>query len=135
MKPRVNVLTLAVDDLEKAMAFYRDGLGLPTRGIFGTQFEHGAVAFFHLRNDLILALFPKASLAHDSKLASAAFSIGQLVKSKQEVDEVIEQARKAGAKVTDPPHDRVWGGYSGYFQDKDAHLWEIVWNPDIAVSD
>jgi hypothetical protein len=135
MKPRINVLTLGVDNLEKAMAFYRDGLGLETKGITGTQFEHGAVVFFHLKDDLILALFPKASLAHDSKLAAPTFSIGHLVKSKQEVDEVIAQARKAGAKVTDPPHDRVWGGYSGYFQDKDGHLWEIVWNPDIPVSD
>ncbi len=140
MKPRINVLTLGVSDLEKSLAFYRDGLGLATEGVIGTQFEDGAVVFFHLKNGLILALFPRASLAKDAKVgrdqASASdFSVGHLVNSRGEVDAVMQQAKKAGAVITDPARKRVWGGYSGYFQDPDGHLWEIVWNPDLPVQD
>lgn len=135
MKPRIKVITLAVSDLERSLAFYRDGLGLPTEGITGSEFEDGAVVFFHMNDDLILALYPKASLAKDAKVpvgqaSPSAFSIGHIVKSKQEVDAVIRQAEKAGARITDPAHDRFWGGYSGYFQDLDGHLWEIAWNPE-----
>ncbi|MGH6832457.1 MAG: VOC family protein [Methyloceanibacter sp.] len=140
MKPRINVLTLGVNDLQKSLAFYRDGLGLATEGVIGTQFEDGAVVFFHLKGGLILALFPRASLAKDAKVgrgeASAAdFSVGHLVNSRAEVDAVMQQAQRAGAKITDPARQRVWGGYSGYFQDPDGHLWEIVWNPDLPVAD
>jgi hypothetical protein len=135
MKPQIKVITLGVSDLEKSLAFYRDGLGLPTQGIMGTEFEDGAVVFFNMNDDLILALYPKASLAKDAKVpvgqaSPSEFSIGHIVNSKQEVDAAIRQAEKAGAKITDPAHDRFWGGYSGYFQDLDGHLWEIAWNPE-----
>jgi hypothetical protein len=134
MKPRIKVITLGVNDLGKSLAFYRDGLGLPTQGIIGTEFEDGAVVFFNLNDDLILALYPRTALAKDGKVSvgppnPAEFSLGHIVKSKQEVNLVMKQAEKAGAKVTDPAHDRFWGGYSGYFQDLDGHLWEIAWNP------
>lgn len=134
MKPRIKVITLGVSDLEKSLKFYRDGLGLPTKGIIGTEFEDGAVVFFNINDDLILALYPKSSLAKDAKISvspssPSEFSIGHIVKSKTEVDEIIEQSEKAGAKITDPARDRFWGGYSGYFQDPDGHLWEIAWNP------
>lgn len=140
MRPRIKVITLGVGDLEKSLAFYRDGLGLPTRGIIGTEFEDGAVVFFEMNDDLILALYPKAALAKDAKLAlgpasTAQFSIGHIVKSRQEVDALMTQAEKAGAKVTDPARDRFWGGYSGYFQDPDGHLWEIAWNPQWKVAE
>ena len=120
--------------MEKSLAFYRDGLGLPTQGIIGTEFEDGAVVFFNMNDDLILALYPKFALAKDARVSvgppsPAEFSIGHTVKSKQEVDALMEQAERAGAYVTDPAHDRFWGGYSGYFQDLDGHLWEIAWNP------
>src|SRR5688572_28847124 len=113
MRPRIKVITLGVSDLEKSLAFYRDGLGLPTQGIIGTEFEDGAVVFFNVNDDLILALYPKAALAKDAKVAEgpaspAQFSIGHIVKSKQEVDALMKQAEKAGAKVTDPAHDRFW---------------------------
>ena len=138
MKPRIKVLTLAVDDLERSLAFYRDGMGLQTKGIIGQQFEHGAVVFFRLDEGLILALWPRASLAHDSKVEPTrsrlgAVSIGHVVGSKKEVDAVMEQARRAGAVITEPAADRFWGGYSGYFHDPDGHLWEVAWNPEIAV--
>jgi catechol 2,3-dioxygenase-like lactoylglutathione lyase family enzyme len=140
MKPRIKVITLGVSDLEKSLAFYRDGLGLPTQGITGTEFEDGAVVFFNMNDDLILALYPKFALAKDARVSAgpsspAEFSIGHIVKSKQEVDDLMERARRAGAYVTDPAHDRFWGGYSGYFQDLDGHLWEIAWNPAWEVRD
>ncbi|MFC4619482.1 VOC family protein [Camelliibacillus cellulosilyticus] len=140
MKPRVTVLTLGVDDLERSLAFYRDGLGLATEGIIGQEFEHGAVAFFDLQAGLKLAIWPRKAIVHDAKIAMTApspteLTIGHNVGSKEEVDEVMEQAKKAGAKITVPAHDTFWGGYSGYFQDPDGHLWEIAWNPAWEIED
>src|SRR4051794_8721609 len=78
MKPRITVLTLGVDDLERALHFYRDGLGLPSQGIVGEHFEHGAVAFFDLQDGLKLAAWPRTSLAHDCGLAASAPSATEL---------------------------------------------------------
>ena len=135
MKPRITLLTLGVDDLERAVAFYRDGLGWRTDGIVGQQFEHGAVAFFELQGGLMLALWPRTSIAHDSGLpvqppSATDFTIAHNVASKAEVDAVLAQAGRAGARIVKPAHDTFWGGYAGYFQDPDGHLWEVVWNPD-----
>lgn len=135
MRPKIDVITLAVSDLARSLAFYRDGLGLETDGIVGTEFEDGAVVFFKLNDHLTLALYPEASLSKDAgvqrgKHNLSQFSIGHLVGSKEEVDEIIERAKAAGAVLPEPPRDRFWGGYSGYFQDLDGHLWEIAWNPD-----
>jgi catechol 2,3-dioxygenase-like lactoylglutathione lyase family enzyme len=80
MKPRITLITLGVDDLERSLAFYRDGSGLATEGITGTQFEHG-------------------------------------------------EARRAGAAIVKPAQPTFYGGYAGYFQDPDRHLWEVAWNP------
>ena len=134
MEPRIKVITLGVSDLEKSLAFYRDGLGLPTRGIIGTEFADGAAVFFEMNDDLILGLYPRSALAKDARVPAgppnpAEFSIGHIVGSKQEVDTLMAQGQRAGAKITDPARDRFWGGYSGYFQDPDGHLWEIAWNP------
>jgi catechol 2,3-dioxygenase-like lactoylglutathione lyase family enzyme len=140
MKPRITLLTLGVNDLEKSLAFYRDGLGLPTEGIVGQEFEYGAVAFFKLGNGLMLALWPRTSIARDSGLSvqppsATDFTIGHNVGSKEEVDAVMEQARRAGAKIVKSAGDTFWGGYAGYFQDPDDHVWEIAWNPQLAVTD
>lgn len=137
MKPRITVITLGVDDLEKSLRFYRDGLGLRTEGIFGTEFEYGAVVFFDLQAGLKLALWPRTSLAHDSGLprtkpSATELSIGHNVSSKVEVDAVMAQAKQAGAVIVKPAQDTFWGGYAGYFQDLDGHLWEVVWNPQWA---
>lgn len=134
MKPRIKVLTLGVDDLDRSLAFYRDGMGLQTEGIVGTEFEDGAVVFFEMNGDLILALYPRESLAKDADVSRGPpspteISIGHNVASKHEVDVLMTQAESAGAQITDPARDRFWGGYSGYFQDPDGHLWEIAWNP------
>jgi catechol 2,3-dioxygenase-like lactoylglutathione lyase family enzyme len=130
------MITLGVDDLERSVAFYRDGLGLPTKGIFGQQFEHGAVAFFDLQAGLKLAVWPRRSLAHDAGIATSPpsptdLSIGHNVRSKAEVDAVMAQAHKAGAKIVKLAQDTFYGGYAGYFQDPDGHLWEVVWNPEL----
>jgi uncharacterized protein len=134
MKPRIKVITLGVDDLQRALDFYRDGVGLFTEGIIGTEFEDGAVVFFPMNDDLILALYPRAALAKDAKLtltppSPSEFSLGHIVNSRQEVDALMRRAKQAGAHITDPARDRFWGGYAGYFQDPDGHLWEIAWNP------
>jgi len=140
MKPRVTLITLGVDDLERALRFYRDGLGLASTGIVGQQFEHGAVAFFDLQPGLKLALWPRASLAHDTGLTPTPrsptdFSLAHNVAGKVEVDTVMEQARVAGGTIVKPAQDTFWGGYAGYFQDPDGHLWEVAWNPQMLPSD
>jgi uncharacterized protein len=140
MKPRITVLTLAVSDLERALAFYRDGMGLPTDGIIGQEFEDGAVVFLRMNDDLVLALYPAHSLAKEAGITATrdrlgALSIGHNVGSRAEVDAVMAQAAEAGAVVTDPARDRFWGGYSGYFHDPDGHLWEVAWNPQLSVAD
>lgn len=142
MQPRIHVLTLAVSDLERALAFYRDGLGLESSGVIGTEFvgdetnPAGATATFHLHGGLILALYPRAELAKDANIPfgppkAGEFSIGHAVGSRAAVDALLAQASAAGATVTDQPHERPWGIYSGYFRDLDGHLWEIIWNPEI----
>lgn len=140
MKPRITIITLGVDDLERSLRFYRDGLGLKTEGIVGEEFEYGAVAFFNLQNNLMLALWPRKSIARDTKLSVAPaspteFTIGHNVNSRQEVDSVMEEAKKAGAKIIKPAQDTFWGGYAGYFADPDGHLWEIAWNPEMKVEE
>lgn len=134
MRPRITVITLGVDDLDEALRFYRDGLGFQTDGIVGTEFEHGAVAFFDLENGLRMALWPRESLAHDAGIStmsrsSTEFSLGHNVRTKDEVDAVMDEAEAAGATVIKEAHDTFWGGYAGYFSDPDGHLWEVVWNP------
>jgi catechol 2,3-dioxygenase-like lactoylglutathione lyase family enzyme len=134
MKPRITVITIGVDDLDRAFAFYRDGLGFASDGIIGKEFEHGAVAFFDLQPGLRLAVWPRASLAHDTGLpmrspCATEFSLGHNVASRAEVDAVMARAKTAGARIVKAAHDTFWGGYGGYFQDPDGHLWEVVWNP------
>ncbi len=140
MKSRITTITLWVNDLERSLVFYRAGLRLPTQGIVGTEFEDGAVVFFNLNDDLLLALYPRAALAKDANIPPSApsaseFSIGHNVGSKAEVDAVMQQAKTAGAHITDPARDRFWGGYSGYFQDPDGHLWEVAWDPNLEIKD
>src|SRR5919112_3192224 len=134
MRPAFKLLTLAVDDLERALRFYRDGLGLPTEGIIGNEFEIGAVVFIHLKGGMILALWPSTSLEKDAQVEvprnrTGAVMIGHIAISKEEVVSIIEAARAAGAKIAVEPRETFWGGYSGYFRDPDGHLWEIAWHP------
>ena len=138
MKPRITVITIGVDDLERSLRFYRDSLGLSTQGIIGTEFEHGAVAFFDLQAEVRLAIWPRKSIAHDtgipeSRPSPTEFTLGHNVASKEEVNAVMEQARNGGATIIKEARDTFWGGYAGYFQDPDHHIWEVVWNPDLDI--
>lgn len=140
MEPRITVITLGVSQLERSLAFYRDGLGWPTEGIVGTEFEGGAVAFFPLNNGVQLALYPKQQIAEDANVdgtasSPAEFTVGHNVASKGEVDDVMKTAEEAGAEITDLPRDRAWGGYTGHFLDPDDHLWEVVWNPEFEIEE
>lgn len=140
MRPRITVITLGVDDLEVAVRFYRDGLGLPTEGVVGTEFEHGAVAFFDLAGGIKLALWPRRSIARETGLdatprSPTELTIGHNVGSREAVDAVMAEAAAAGANIVKPAADTFWGGYAGSFQDPDEHLWEVVWNPAIGVED
>lgn len=134
MQPRITVITLGVDDLARALRFYRDGLGLPTEGIIGSEFEQGAVVFINLQAGLKLALWPRKSLAQDAGLplglpSPTEFSLGHNVASRADVDAVMAQAQAAGAVIVKPAQATFWGGYAGYFQDPDGHVWEVVFNP------
>ena len=140
MQPQIHVITLAVADLDRALAFYRDGLGFASQGVIGTEWggddvdAAGAIAMFTLEGGLVLAVYPRSELAKDAGVppgapTSGEFSIGHLVSSRAEVDAALADARAAGATLLAEPRDRPWGIYSGYFQDPDGHLWEVVHNP------
>jgi len=142
MESRIHVITLAVSDLDRALEFYRSGLGLDSPGVVGTEFTGdddnpaGAVAMFRLDDGLLLALYPRTELAKDAGVpigppSSGEFSLGHLVASRGDVDALLAQAESAGATLTCSAHDRPWGIYSGYFRDLDGHLWEVIWNPQI----
>jgi len=140
MKPRITALTIGVDDLARSLAFYRDGLGLESKGIVGQEFEYGAVAFFMLQPGFMLALWPRSSIAHDSGVprsepSPTEFTIGHNVRSADEVDRVMALASAAGATIVKPAARTFWGGYAGYFQDPDGHLWEVLWNPEFMPPD
>lgn len=137
MNPHITLITLGVDDLERSVAFYRDGLGLATKGIVGAEFENGAVAFFSLQPGLKLALWPRKSLAADSGVplqppSATEFSLAHNVGSSAEVDALLSQALAAGARLVKPAQPTFYGGYAGYFQDPDGHLWEVAFNPNLA---
>lgn len=145
MQPRIHVITLAVSDLDRALAFYRDGLGLESSGVIGSEFPgddvnpNGTVAMFDLQGGLILAIWPRTELAKDANIEygpakTGEFSIGHAVGERAAVDALLAQAQAAGATLTDEPHDRAWGIYSGYFRDLDGHLWEVMWNPELDLS-
>ena len=142
MNARVNYITLGVSDLERALAFYRDGLGFPTQGPVGSDYHDdltgasGEVVIFDLDGGLMLVLYRRADLAKDASVnqdrpGSTEFALGLLTKTRQEVDAFLKRAVAAGAKQTRDPHDRPWGVYSGYFLDPDGHLWEITHNPNM----
>ena len=140
MKARISVITLGVDNLEASLEFYRDGLGFPTEGIIGKEFEHGAVAFFDLQNGLKFAIFERSNIAVDAGIAQTGrspteFTIGHNVTSEAEVDAAMAQAISAGARLVRPAQNTFWGGYAGYFQDPDDHLWEVVFNPAFLPED
>ena len=132
MEPRISIITLGVADLKRSIAFYRDGLGLPT------NYKDGeGIAFFQLKGTW-LALYPSDALAEDACLPPERVRFGGItlahnVPSKEEVDRIIAEALKAGASLLRPAGDMFWGGYSGYFADPDGHPWEVAWNPFVSI--
>jgi len=125
MERRITVITVGVDDLESAVRFYRDGLGMDNKGIVGKEFEHRAVAFFDLQAGLRLAIWPRMSIARDSGLPVAArsateFTLGHNVPSRSEVDAVMRQAEDAGPRAVKRAGDTSRCGYAGWFQDPDG---------------
>lgn len=137
MEPHIFAITLAVKDLDASLRFYRDGLGLPSSGIVGTEFPGsetepaGRVAMFQLRDDFILSLYPAGELAKDAGVAADhtsghGFSLGHQVDSREEVDRVLRAVEDAGATLVGSVGERPWGIYSGYFADPDGHLWEVL---------
>ncbi len=130
MKPRINIITLAVDNVSKALLFYRDTLGLPTEGMADGA-DHIA---FELQNNLSLVLYPRTEIARlvneplQSK-SSLEFILTYITEDKAEVDAMLKKVALAGGTVLGAPHEHEWG-YVGYFKDPDGHLWEIIWNPD-----
>ncbi|MDY7803522.1 VOC family protein [Burkholderia stagnalis] len=136
----MSVPTIGVDDLETAMRFYRDGLGLETEGIVGTEFEHGAVSFFDLQSSLKLRCFASPTLRTTPECPSpdAARPSSRSVTTwtaRRSADEMMQQAVAAGARLVKPAGTTFRGGYSGYFQDPDGHLREVVFNSAFAPGD
>jgi catechol 2,3-dioxygenase-like lactoylglutathione lyase family enzyme len=138
VEPRLTIVTLGVDDLARSLAFYREGLGLPSEGIVGQEYEHGAVAFFKLQGGLTLALWSRASIAQDAGVAigppsATEVTLAHNVRSEAGVDALVARAQHAGARVVKPPTSTFYGGYAGYFTDPDGHLWEIAFNPTLPL--
>ena len=145
MEPRIHAITLAVEDMDRALAFYRDGLGLESTGVIGSEFHdeksgaEGAIAMFHLAGGLVLSIYPRTELARDAGVPyappkSGEFSLGHFVASRDEVDSLVARIGSAGGRLLEKPRDRPWGIYSGYVQDPDGHLWEIMHSPSVDLS-
>ena len=127
MDARISLITLGVEDLARSIAFYRDGLGLPMRD------GPSGIAFF-TTSGTWLSLYPRENLAEDLKVDSKGagfrgFTLAHNVRTREEVDDVIQQAVAAGAEIQKDPEEASWGGYSGYFRDPDGFMWEVAWNP------
>jgi catechol 2,3-dioxygenase-like lactoylglutathione lyase family enzyme len=132
MEPRLSLVTLGVADLARSRKFYVEGLGLPLR-----PESQDSVAFIELKG-IWLGLFSREALAEDVGVSATGsgepgkfggITLAHNVRSKAEVDALLQQAERIGGKIVKPAHDAVWGGYSGYFSDPDGHLWEVAWNP------
>jgi uncharacterized glyoxalase superfamily protein PhnB len=133
MQPRIGAISLAIADLEHALAFYRDGLGFPTEGIVGEEFENGAVVFIDLEGGMRLVLWPLDSMRAESGAVvggAPTMTLGYMTANHDDVDRVMAHARRAGAHIVKEPVEMAWGGYAGYFADPDGHLWEVVWIPE-----
>lgn len=134
MQPRMNMITLGVRDLPRAVAFYRDGLGFPM-----SSASNDDIAFFGLRGT-ILGLYGWDALAEDATVPPSGdgfrgFAIAHNVAERDDVARLLAEAERAGARIVKPAQDVFWGGHSGYFADPDGHLWEVAWNPHAPLDD
>jgi len=134
MDSRISFITLGVSDIERAIRFYRDGLGFPL-----SSASKDDVAFFKT-GGVVLALYPSDKLAEDAKVPAEgsgfrSVTLAHNVRSREEVSQVLARAEAAGGTITKPAQDTFWGGHGGYFSDPDGHLWEVVWNPFFPFGD
>jgi len=132
MEQRLSLVTLGVTDLERSLRFY-EALGWKRAN------ENPHVAFFQL-NGMALGLWSRAALAEDAKVtdtgeAFSGITLAYNTRSKADVDAVLAEAERAGARILKPAEDVFWGGYSGYFADPDGHPWEVAWNPGWEVTE
>lgn len=128
MKPRLNIVTLGVKDLQKSREFYQTVLGWQP-----TNDSNDNIVFFH-QGGIILALYPLDKLAEDAKVSAerSGFSGTTLainLESKEAVNKLYQSVVGKGAKSLVKPRDTVWGGYDCYFADPDENAWEIAWAP------
>ncbi len=127
MEARISIITLGVADLEMATEFYEKGLLLRKKN------EMEGISFFDI-GGTILGLYPKDKLAEEVDISVGdvtfpSMTLAHHVESPERVDEVLEEAVNAGARLIKPGQEVFWGGYSGYFSDLDGHFWEVAWNP------
>ena len=132
VEPRISIITLGVTDLARSVEFYRDGLGLPL-----VDENTESIAFFQSRGTW-LALYPRESLAADAGVATegsgfSGVTLAHNVRTREEVDALLDVAVAAGATLVKAAQDTLWGGYSGYFADPESYLWEIAWNPHFPI--
>ena len=135
---RMNIVCLGVKDMEKSIQFYRDGLGFKT-----DEKDNNPKVIFFNTSGTKLELFPVELLAQDINKNSppkktngfSGITLAYNAKSKKEVVEVIEQARKAGATIEKEPQVVFWGGYHGYFSDPDGYYWEVAWGPNFTFDE
>lgn len=129
MRANLSLVTLGVSDLPRAVRFYSEGLGLQVENDWREQ----GVAFLPLHG-VVLALWSRDALAEDARLAPfgdgfRAVALAHNTRDRAEVDAVMREAERAGARILKPAAETFWGGYSGYFSDPDGHVWEVAHNP------
>jgi len=129
MKPKISLVTFGVRDLDRMIAFYRDGLGFPTHN----HTPGDDMVMFRLEGTW-LGLFPRDELAKDATVPTegsgfSGVTLAHNEPSKAGVDRAFTEAVAAGATPVKPPQDVFWGGYSGYFADPEGNLWEVAFNP------
>ena len=129
MDPRISIITLSVEDLDRSYNFYHNGLGIPT-----TRNPNQGIIFFQT-NGTCLALYPKEKMKeefeakahfHSKSEVFGGITLAHNVENKEEVIKVINLARKAGATIQKEPCDTFWGGFSGYFSYPGGYLWEVA---------
>ena len=136
MEPRISIVTLGVDDLERSFEFYHDRLGFPT-----TRKPESGIIFFQTRGTC-LALYPRDKLAEDvspnrrsERGPFPGITLAHNTRTKGEVDEILALAERSGGRIEKPPQIAFWGGYSGYFSDPDGYLWEVAWSEGWKLND
>ncbi|MFK7929719.1 MAG: VOC family protein [Myxococcota bacterium] len=129
MHPHISFITLGVQDMSRARAFYE------ALGFAAGSSSNERVTFFQA-NGVVLGLYGAAALAEDAGLEPGTTFrtvVSHNCESPAQVDQVMAAAQDAGAQVTQPAVEVFWGGYRGYFRDLDGHMWEVCHNPFIAI--